>query len=166
MPQMTKYGEARELLIEARRLLEAEHSALAASACLHAALAAQRSREIDDSVELAMQALPLGFPSTRSTCRCWACSSHAGQDPLNVIANITGPDRHLRRATTRRTCPGLVFSVGFLAYPQDPSLGMEYISRAVQLGREFLGETHSCVARMQQMVGDVGSRGGGDRRFS
>ena len=32
MPQMTKYGEARELLIEARRLLEAEHSALAASA--------------------------------------------------------------------------------------------------------------------------------------
>lgn len=26
MPQMTKYGEARELLIEARRLLEAEHS--------------------------------------------------------------------------------------------------------------------------------------------
>ena len=162
---MTKYGEARELLIEARRLLEAEHSALAASACLHAALAEQRSREIDDSVELAMQALPLGFPFDAIYMQVLGVLFYAGQDPLNVIANIN--DLIATYAGDYSPyLPWLVFSVGFLAYPQDPSLGMEYISRAVQLGREFLGETHSCVARMQQMVGDVGSRGGGDRRFS
>lgn len=165
MPQMAKCSEARELLIEARRLLEAQRSSLAASACLHAAFAAQRSRAIDDSVDLAMQALPLSFPFDSIYMQVLGVLFYAGQDPLNVIANIN--DLIATYAGDYSPyLPWLVFSVGFLAYPQDPSLGMEYISRAVQLGREFLGETHSCVARMQQLVGDVGLGRGGDRRSS
>lgn len=81
---------------------------------------------------------------------------YSGQDPLGVIANIndliaTYTDDYAPYL------PWLVFSIGVLAYPQDPTLGMEYIARAVSLGKEILGDLHGCVARMQGLVGDVGT---------
>ena len=78
----------------------------------------------------------------------------ANTDPLNLIRDIN--DIIARYCgTSSFIIPQLVFSVGLLAYSQDPSLGMEYISRAVTLAREIIGEDHIVTARIQEEVGDV-----------
>ena len=78
----------------------------------------------------------------------------ANTDPLNLIRDIN--DIIARYCgTSSFSIPQLVFSVGLLAYSQDPSLGMEYISRAVTLAREIIGEDHIVTARIQEEVGDV-----------
>ena len=81
----------------------------------------------------------------------------ASTDPLNLIRDIN--DIIARYCgTSSFIIPQLVFSVGLLAYSQDPSLGMEYISRAVTLAREIIGEDHIVTARIQEEVGDVRAR--------
>ena len=78
----------------------------------------------------------------------------ANTDPLNLIRDIN--DIIARYCgTSSFVIPQLVFAVGLLAYSQDPSLGMEYISRAVTLAREIFGEDHIATARIQEKVGDV-----------
>lgn len=78
----------------------------------------------------------------------------ANTDPLSLIRDIN--DIIARYCgTSSFIIPQLVFSVGLLAYSQDPSLGMEYISRAVTLAREIIGEDHIVTARIQEEVGDV-----------
>ena len=121
---------------------------------LHAALAAQRNQQSDQSVELATSTLQTCFPFDSMYMKALGVLFYAGQDPLGVITNIndliaTYTDDYASYL------PWLVFSVGVLAYPQDPSLGMEYVARGVSLGKEILGELHGCVARMQVLVGDV-----------
>ena len=69
------------------------------------------------------------------------------RDINDIIARYCG--------TSSFVIPQLVFAVGLLAYSQDPSLGMEYISRAVTLAREIFGEDHIATARIQEKVGDV-----------
>ena len=78
----------------------------------------------------------------------------ANTDPLNLIRDIN--DIIARYCgTSSFVIPQLVFSVGLLAYSQDPSLGMEYISRAVTLAREIISDDHIATARIQEEVGDV-----------
>lgn len=144
------------LLQSAIPLLEAQHSPLLASAYLHTSLAAQRSHQTDLSIELATNTLQACYPFDSLYMQGLGALFYSGQDPLGVIANIndliaTYTDDYAPYL------PWLVFSIGVLAYPQDPTLGMEYIARAVSLGKEILGDLHGCVAHMQGLVGDVGT---------
>ena len=153
-PQPSRQAQAARLLKTALPLFQATRSSLTASTYMDLAFSLQRTQNLDECCEYAGKALEEACPFGPVYMQALGALFYAGQDPLGIIANINDYVA-VYVNDFAAYLPWFVLSVGFLAYPQDPTLGMEYISRGLELGKDILGEKHLRVARMQMLVGDV-----------
>lgn len=146
--------EANCYLDTSSRILSSLHSKLLPSSLYYQAQFFYNHAEFHQAVIAASSSINNSVLYDNSFIQSLSILFAANTDPLNLIRDIN--DIIARYCgTSSFVIPQLVFAVGLLAYSQDPSLGMEYISRAVTLAREIFGEDHIATARIQEKVGDV-----------